>query len=356
MKKDFIRFSIVAILVTVLALYFNSLSIEKRKTSMDDKDNNLSTSVSNLNSYEKNNAIVAEGIYFNPVLNNEGSKLLFGNGDNIYEMMLSSNEIDQLTKIGGCYNPSYSKDDELITFARSNGIYILDRKSNEIKKVISSDDPQKTFAKPNFTPEGDIIYFSVTVQPGPEGHGFVEKEPGIYRISKDGKNNEKIIEGYNPALSNDGIKLAYELKEKIYTLNLQTKENKLIDIGRYASWSPDSNCISYTKFEKQTSTYKKGLWHKNLYLDKDYSNIWIADISSNKKFKVTKEEFEDKDFEIKEWAKEAIKFNTEQHFLVPSKQSFFDSTWGQKSNELYALRYSSKTSNFELVRYDISLK
>lgn len=337
-----------------LALYFNSLSSEKRNAvnSVKSKGNKVSTSVSNIN---EDTVVIAKGVYFNPVLNKAGNKMLFGNGDNIFEMVLSSNETNQLTKQGGCYNPSYSKDEEYITFARNNGIYMIDKKTNEVKTVISSEDPQKTYAKPNFTPEGDIIYFSVISLPGPEGHGFIEKEPGIFKISKDGKKNEKIIEGYNPALSYDGTKLAYELKDKIYVLDLQTKENKLIDIGKYASWAQDNNYISYTKFEKQTSAYKKGLRSRKLYLDKDYSNIWVANVGNNKKYKITKEEFENKEAEIKEWAKEAVKFNMEQHFLVPSKESFFDSTWGKERNELYALRYSSKTSGFELVKYIMSL-
>lgn len=352
MKKEFIRYSIVVILVTLLAVYLNNLSMEKRNSGP--RENKGSTSVSKINEDEKNAVVIAEGIYFNPVFSKDGSKMLFGNGDNIYEMNLSSIETKQLTKIGGCYNPAYSKEEELIVFARNNGIYMLDRKSSEVKKIISSDDPQKSFAKPNFTLEGDIIYFVVTVIPGPEGHGFIEKDPGIYRISKAGKNNEKIVEGYNPALSWDGRKLAYELKNKIYVLDLQTKEKRLIDIGKYAAWSKDNNYISYTKFEKKTSPYTKGTWHKKLYLDKDYSNVWVANVNNNKQYKVTNEEFENKDTEIKAWVKEATKFNVEQHFLVPSKQSFFDSTWGKENNELYALRYSSKTNGFELVKYNIN--
>lgn len=306
----------------------------------------------------KINSLIEEGAFFTPCLNSSGDKLLYSSGDNIYEMDMITKEIKQLTYIGNCYNPVYyEKDNNIIAFARNNGIYILNVNKNSTCKIVTSDNPQVSYARPNFTMDGDIIYFMVTVLPKPEGHGFIEENPAIYRISKDGKNNEKILEGYEPILSKDGKSLCYELKNDIYVIDLETKKNKFIDSGKYACWSKGGNYISYAKFDKKIIPYKKVKGMNNLYIDKEFSNVFIASVNNSKeKIKITKEEFENREKEIYNWANDLKHTKVDQHFLVVSQNVFFDSLWSKDNKTLFVSLYDSKKGGFELVKYNINIK
>lgn len=358
MNKRFIKYSMVAITITYTALFLDiNYGASKKEQSIisTEEDNQVSVSSANYLNEDRESELVSEGAYFTPSLNNEGSKLLYSSGDNIYEMDLRTMDKKQLTTIGNCYNPVYfEKDNNIIAFARNDGIYKLDLSSKRVIKIVESKDPQVSFAKPNFTPEGDIIYFMVTVLPRPEGHGFMEKDPSIIKISRDSSVQEKIIEGYNPALSHDGKRLLYEINNNIYVLNMDTKDSSLVDAGKYAAWSTSGKYISYAKFDRTTTPYKKLKGKKNLFIDKEFSNLYIADLSNLKnKKKLTQEEFDNKESDIENWAKSVEDSTAEQHFLIVSKIAYFDSTWGGEDKELFASIYNSSRESFQLVKYDV---
>jgi hypothetical protein len=356
MNKRFIKYSMIAITITYTVLFLDinyGASKKEQRIISAEGENQISVSSTNYLNEHREPELVSEGAYFTPSLNNEGSKLLYSSGDNIYEMDLKSKSIKQLTTMGNCYNPIYfEKDNNIIAFARNDGIYKLNLKTKKIVKIVESKDPMVSFAKPNFTPEGDIIYFKVTVLPRPEGHGFMEKDPSIIKISSDSSVQEKIIEGYNPVLSNDGKQLLYELNNNIYVLNMDTKDSKLVDAGKYAAWSTSGKYISYAKFDRTTTPYKKLKGKKNLFIDKEFSNLYITDLRNLKnKKKITQEEFDNKESDIENWAKSVEDSTAEQHFLVVSKIAYFDSTWSRDDKELFASIYNSSRESFQLVKY-----
>lgn len=302
--------------------------------------------------------LVAEGTYFTPCLNNDGTKMLYSSGDDIYELDLAKNNIKQLTALGNCYNPVYyGKDNNLIAFARNDGIYIMDIAKNNIKKITGSENSEAFFEKPNFTSEGDLIYFKVTLRPKEDGNGFVQENPSINKISKDGKKDIKLVEGYKPVLFKDGKTLAYEMDDKLYLMDLETKDRKFIDSGKYASFSEDGKYISYTKYERDTIPYTRIKGKKKLFIDKEYSNVFIVEINNTKnKLKLTKEEFEGRDKEIEEWAKETKDLETEQHFLVVSKIAYFDTMWSKDNKTIYMSIYNSDKGSFELIKQELPQK
>lgn len=361
MNKKFFKYSMIATTITYAALFidlnYGIATHENRKVS-NETSNKVSASALNIKEKEGNPELLSEGAYFTPCLNNDGTRLLYSSGDNIYIMNLQDKSIEQLTSMGNCYNPAYyEKDNNIVAFARNDGIYKLDLKTKKITKIVTSAEPEVSFAKPNFTPEGDLIYFKVTVLPRPEGHGFIEKEPSIVKISNDGSGQEKIIEGYNPVLSKDGKKLLYELNNNIYMMNLETKDSRIIDEGKYAAWSNSGKSISYAKFDRSAVPYSKTSKKKKLFIDKEYSNIYIADINNvKKKKKITKEEFENKEEDIKSWLQTIEDSTSEQHFLVVSKIAFFDSTWSADDKELLVSTYNSDKEAFELLKYKAEQK
>ena len=359
LNKRFIKYGLAAIIITYSTVLININYGDKYNKQSGDKDissNKVSASVSE---DEKNRYTVAyEGAYFNPYFNYNGTKLLYSSGDNIYEMDLLKNKTVQITNLNNCYNPIYANgDDNVIAFARNNGIFIMDVNKKDIKRLTGSENPEVSYAKPNFTPEGDVIYFKVTILPKPDGHGFVEKEPAVYKISKDGKKEEKLLDGYNPVISRDGKKLLYEMNNNIYVMDLETKASKLVDSGKYAAWSSDGKYISYAKFERDIEHYTKFKQQKKLYIDKEYSNIYIADMENLKnKYKITKEEFQDRGKEISDWSNDIKNTTEEQHFLVVSKLAYFDSVWSNSNDEIYVSAYDGDKANFELLKFKLNKK
>ncbi|ERI89974.1 hypothetical protein HMPREF1982_04241 [Clostridiales bacterium oral taxon 876 str. F0540] len=360
MNKKFIRYGLAAIIITYSAVLININFSDKynkqQSASRELNSNKVSASVSE---DEKNRySVVYEGTYFNPYFNSDGTRLLYSSGDNIYELDLIKNKTEQLTTLNNCYNPIYANNDNnVIAFARNNGIFIMNIKNKEIKKVTGSENPEISYAKPNFTPEGDIIYFKVTILPKSDGHGFIEKEPAIYKISADGKKEEKLLDGYNPVLSKDGKRLLYELNDNIYVMDLDSKNSKIVDSGKYAAWSSDGKHISYAKFERDIKHYTKVKKQKNLYIDNEYSNIYIADVDNLKnKYKITREEFQDREKEIADWANDIKDTASEQHFLLVSKLAYFDSVWSNNNEEIYVSAYNGDKASFELLKFKINNK
>jgi hypothetical protein len=349
MNKRFVKYSLIAVVLTSSIVFININYGHKYRNI------NKSSAVS-VNREEISAGVIAEGGFFTPCMNSQGNKLLYSSGDNIFELDLVKNDIAQLTTMGNCYNPVYfEKDNNIIAFARNDGIYKMELSTKKINKIIGSEDPQVSFAKPNFTPEEDIIFFRVTVLPNPDGHGFIEKEPAIYKLAKDGNIEKKVIDGYNPVISKDGTNLLYEMKDNIYVLDLETKDSKLIDQGKYAAWSNTGRYISYAKFERGSVPYTKLKGKRKLFIDKEFSNIYVADLNKLKnKYKITKEEFENREKETEGWAKDLMNSPGEQHFLLVSKIAYFDSEWSIDDKELYLSVYNSEKGTFELEKYKLN--
>lgn len=352
MNKKFIKYGAVAVVLTYASV-FMSINYNSR---LNKNLNKVSASTVHFDTTMNSEPIsIAEGPFFTPSVSLDGTRLLYSSGDNIYEMDLNTKSVHQLTTIGNCFNPAYSvKDMNLIAFARNDGIYTLDKSKNITKKVVSSENKEVAFAKPSFTPDGNIIYFKVKVLPKPDGHGFVEKDAYINMVSMDGKKIEKLVEGYNPACSKDGRKLIYEVKDKIYILDLQTKQSTFVGEGKYASWSNSGKWVSYTLSSKVTEPYSKYNSGRNLFIDKEFSNIRIVGLFNlETDRKITTEEFEDRSKEIEEWANDVKHTNIDQHFLLTSSKAYFDSTWSKDDKELYVCLYNSSKGGFELVKYNV---
>ncbi|SKA73146.1 hypothetical protein SAMN05428976_101162 [Clostridium sp. USBA 49] len=357
MNKKFLKYSLSVIIIMGISLFISINKIHKNSSANEYAKNTEKTkaSVASKDSNLESSLMTLEGTYFTPCLNKDGNKILYSSGDDIYEIDLIKNNVKQLTNLGNCYNPVYyEKDNNIIAFARNDGIYLINITENSIKKIISSKEPNISFAKPNFMPNGDLIYFKTKLISKEDERGFIEENPSINMISKDGKNDMKITEGYNPVLFKDGKTLVYEMGENLYLMNLQTKDKKLIDSGKYASFSNDGKYISYTKYEKETVPYANIKEKKNLFVDKEYSNVFIVETNNTKnKFKLTKEEFENKDKEIEEWAKQTNNLKTEQHFLIVSKIAYFDTLWSKDNKSLYISIYNSSKGYFELIKVQV---
>jgi hypothetical protein len=101
--------------------------------------------------------------------------------------------------------------------------------------------------------------------------------------------------------------------------------------------------------------YGKAKGYDKLYIDKEYSNIYVIDVNNKQnKFKLTSEEFDNKDIEIESWAKEVKDKGVEQNFLVVSKISYFDTMWSKDDNFIYISVYNTDKGDFELLKFDFT--
>lgn len=301
--------------------------------------------------------IIAKGNIFAPEINPEGKKILFSSEDNIFEMNIDGSNKQRLSNMKNAYSPRYSKEGDKIVFAKNDGIYIEDLKSGKVNTVIKSKNPYETFDKPNFTAEGSIIYCKTSFENNiNDTLGGTKKVSEISMVDSDGKNNIKLSDGLNPALSKDGKNLAFEEEDKVYVMNIETKEKKLIDDGRQPAWSPSGNYLSYIKTAQEVIKYDKIPDKTNLYLEKQYSSIWISDMKNlGLKYKLTEEEYIQSKEDVDNWAKGVTDTSVDYHFVLSNKYTYYDSSWGNKDTDLYAVR-SSEKEGFELMKFELDSK
>lgn len=294
---------------------------------------------------------------FAPVVNPEGTKILYSSNDDMYEMNIDGTGKQKLAGMEKAFTPFYSKEGNKIVFARNDGIYIKDTISGRISAVIKSKNHSELYSRPSMTSDGQIIYFKAVISPDMISNtGRIKTEAVIYKMDSTGKNKIKIVQGSNPSLSKDGRNLAFEADGKIFVMNLDTKEQKLIDEGKLPSWSPSGKYLSYIKAAEEVTRYDKIPEKTNLYLEKQYLSIWIANLDNlDLKYKLTEEEYVQSEAEIDKWAKETTDTSVDQHFVLSNKYSYYDSSWGTEDKDFYSVR-SSEKEGFELMKFELDYK
>lgn len=312
--------------------------------------------------YIKNNIklsnLVASGSYFSPSISPDNKKMVYSSGSAIFEIDKANKAITKLPSPPDSYSPQYSNDGNSIIYSRNDGIYIYDIIKASTKKVIGSSDHNTLFERPSFTPDGKIIYFIIRTSPNLfDDTGALHTESSIYEVNKDGSKNTKIIDGSSPSLSGDNNLLAYENNDNIYILNLKTRENTLIDRGRTPSWSKDGRLLSFIKYDNLSYKYNKMPSKKNLFIDRYFSSVWIYDkFNPKNKYMLTEELFIDMESKILKWANEVNNTDIPQHFTVSEQYSYFETSWGNKSNELYVVRNNNEKHTFELIEFILDRK
>jgi len=245
-----------------------------------------------------------------------------------------------------CYDSRYSKDYSKILLCKKDGIYSRDIKTGDEIKIVDSQNA--IIEKPNYTPDGDIIYAKVDKTDSNNVKWF------IYKFNVSNSSEESIVEGKDPMVSKDGTKVAYEFKGKICIKDLKSGKNNIIDDGKYPSWSADGSFLSYVKNISEKETFNKNTQQKNVYVEKKYSTVWIYDIKQSKEYAITNKEFVVDNDKLKDWANKVVDGSECDNFDLKSKYTYYESMWSENGKELYVIRRDNEREIYELVKFNLS--
>ena len=224
------------------------------------------------------------------------------------------------------YDSRYSFDQKKLVSVKDDGIYVKDLNSLIEKRVISCNAATQIVDKPNFTPNGEIIYYKAEK---------VKSENGaIYLSDKYGQNSIKIVDGKNPMISKDGRKLLYEANGVIYIETLATKAKSFVANGKYPAFSDNSNLISYVK-------------------GGTISSLYVFNIASRSEHKLTNMEVIDGSSGIQSWAAAVRSISGTSNLSVTGTYSYFESIWGSANKEIYVLRRNNPAQIFEILKFKL---
>jgi hypothetical protein len=216
-QRKLIYYSCLAASVFILVLLINNKLLIRKKIPEIVEITKVHASQLYIKEKIRLTKIISNSNIFAPEINPEGTKILYSSEDSIYEMNIDGSNKQKLSDMKNVYAPNYSSKGDKIVFAKNEGIFIEDVESKEVKNVIKSTNSYEVYDKPNFTTDGSIIYCKTDFENDPNGTiGGAKKVSEIYKVNENGKNNIKLIDGLNPALSRDGKSLAYEVDGKIY--------------------------------------------------------------------------------------------------------------------------------------------
>ncbi|KYH34651.1 hypothetical protein CLTEP_13680 [Clostridium tepidiprofundi DSM 19306] len=245
-----------------------------------------------------------------------------------------------------CYDSRYSKDYSKVLLCKKDGIYSKDIKTGDEIKIVDSQNA--IIEKPNYTPDGDVIYAKIDKTDSNDVKWF------IYKFSVRDSSEESIVEGKDPMVSKDGSKVAYEFKGKICIKDLKSGKNNIIDDGKYPSWSADGNFLSYVKIISEKETFDKDTQQKNVYVEKKYSTVWIYDIKQNKEYAITNKEFVVDNDKLNDWANKVVNGSECENFDLKSKYTYYESMWSEDGKELYVIRRDNEREIYELVKFNLN--
>ncbi|MCB2311025.1 hypothetical protein LGL55_12980 [Clostridium tagluense] len=250
------------------------------------------------------------------------------------------------------YDSRYSLGEKSLVSVKDGGIYVKDIESSKEKKLIAYDQKIQIFEKPNFTPDGGIIYYKsekITLENGDIG----EKNGAIYLCDKNGQGSSKLVDGKNPMMSKDGKKLVYETEGKIFILSLATNNKRFVDNGKYPAFSENGNTISYVKEDKEIQNYDANTGKKDVYIQKTFSSLWIFDLVTEDTHSLTNNMVNINGDSIQSWADAVRTGSVTSDLKVASKYSYYESIWSSNNKEVYVIRKNNDAQMFEFIKFTL---
>lgn len=193
-------------------------------------------------------------------ISNDGQKIAFSGGGNIYIMNMDASGLKKLTSDSWSdHSPQFSPDDNLLVFVSRNHhcLAAIDTSGSKRFEIVdnSGDNSASSYFKyPIFSPDGNRIFYN---------YNSGQTLSGIYSIYLDGSGKKQLHQGIlatNPlAFSKDGRKLVFSLLRHIFVMNPEGSQK--VDLGEicgyncYPAISSDGSSVAFGTEGERSKLY-----------------------------------------------------------------------------------------------------
>ncbi len=242
---------------------------------------------------------------------------------------------------------SISPDGKKLAFSDGN-INVFDIETSK-KSVLLKGDDFTYYEQPSWSSDSKHIIYVKKVIQQLETHGFEEKESSICSINLESMDVSKLADGNSPSYAGEKQIIVFEKDGNIIRKNIEDGEEKIIDMGRFPSVSPDGEYVTYVKTIKN----EKAISPK-LTIEENIDNIWIADVNFETKKQLTRN-FVDSENTDKD---EITENNSDLPMSIYKSGlfSYYNPKWSSDSKSIYVLKNNNKSANMKLMRISFTDK
>lgn len=243
---------------------------------------------------------------------------------------------------------SVSHDGNKLAYATDKGIYIYELRTGNTAALLQNS--QNVFyEEPCWSPDDkNLLVTKKTIEW--KEHGFDEKAKEIYSIAIDDKSMSKIADGSHAVYAPDGSYIVLERSGKIILKDTGSGQKEyVIDEGRYPAISPDGLHIAYIK----TSSDKKEL-KPNAYVEEAIDDVYIADVEDFAGAKKITANYLVKAVNEQDWLASLKNLDEPQTLVYNGAYSYYNPVWGNDSQTLYVLKDSAQSGEMRLMRIKLS--
>jgi len=193
----------------------------------------------------------------------------------LYLMQLDSGRVQRLAACGWCatqymgVNVSWSPDGAWIAFSRDSGargaasLWLVNTTSGELRRLTNCSPQHCADITPAWSPDGQLIVFNRMAHEG----------PALYTLRADGSQLTKLTDSAyyaNPQWSPDGHRIAYDGDNKIFVIDADGSNQKLLLSGSAGngpgvpSWSTDGTKLAYFNTPRESNgLFSAEVWTMN---------------------------------------------------------------------------------------------
>ncbi|HOV25813.1 MAG TPA: hypothetical protein PK566_05575 [Pseudobacteroides sp.] len=242
---------------------------------------------------------------------------------------------------------SISPDGKKLAFSDGN-INVFDIETSK-KSVLLKGDDFTYYEQPSWSSDSKHIIYVKKVIQQLETHGFEEKESSICSINLESMDVSKLADGNSPSYAGEKQIIVFEKDGNIIRKNIEDGEEKIIDMGRFPSVSPDGEYVTYVKTIKN----EKAISPK-LTIEENIDNIWIADVNLETKKQLTRNFIDSENTD-----EDQITENNSDLPMSIYKSglfSYYNPKWSSDSKSIYVLKNNNKSANMKLMRISFTDK
>jgi len=244
---------------------------------------------------------------------------------------------------------SVSPDGKRLAFSDGN-LNIFDLETSTATVLLKSDEytdngqlTWTSYEQPAWSSDNKHIIFVKKIIKQGEIHGFEVVESSICQINLESMDISKLADGSSPSFAGENQVIVFEKDGNIIRKDIRDGSEKIIDLGRFPSVSPDGEYVVYVKTEKNEKKISS-----NLSVEEDIDNVWIADVNFETKKQLTmnfvnyEEEGEEVDLENNS--------DLPMSILKTGVYSYYNPKWSSDSKSIYVIKNNNKLRNMKLMR------